>query len=304
MMDSMASSVGRSLSTHSLMVTPEWFLAFVLVTTTFRIRGDHGGENQLVAALQEEVRGVERGSYIHGKSVHNIRIERLWVDVTNGFGSKWKVFFRMLESNHGLDVDKDAHIWLLHFLFLHYINTDADAWMRAWNMHTLSRQGDSHLSPNSLYFRGMAVHGLRGLRPNHTGPSGPNTGSEDATRFSPVGLLDPPILSEQDQMSYGIDWDEFDVAHVIEHHRDRHATDQIDPVSNPFLALDPADMRYVVVPDIRCPFSDYQVEELSTYIVSHLSEEMRSTPDMQARAHAWDLALHYCSNLRDDAFTL
>ncbi|KAH8976525.1 hypothetical protein EDB86DRAFT_3068951 [Lactarius hatsudake] len=235
--------------------------------------------------MDSMVRGVERGSYIHGKSVHNIRIERLWVDVTNGFGSKWK-------SNHGLDVDKDAHIWLLHFLFLHYINTDADAWMRAWNMHTLSRQGDSHLSPNSLYFRGMAVHGLRGLRPNHTRPSGPNTGSEDATRFFTY------------QMSYGIDWDEFDVAHIIEHHRDRHATDQIDPVSNPFLALDPADMRYVVVPDIRCPFSDYQVEELSTYIVSHLSEEMRSTPDMQARAHAWDLALHYCSNLRDDAFTL
>ena len=52
----------------------------------------------------------------------------------------------MLESNHGLDVDKDAHIWLLHFLFLGYINIDADAWMRAWNMHTLSRQGDRHLS--------------------------------------------------------------------------------------------------------------------------------------------------------------
>ena len=32
-----------------------------------RIRGDHGGENQLVAALQEQVRGAERGSYIHGK---------------------------------------------------------------------------------------------------------------------------------------------------------------------------------------------------------------------------------------------
>ncbi len=63
------------------------------------------------------------------RSVHNIHIERLWVDVTKGFGSKWKVFFWMLESNHGLDVDKDAHIWLLHFLFLHYINADADTWM-------------------------------------------------------------------------------------------------------------------------------------------------------------------------------
>jgi hypothetical protein len=78
--------------------------------------------------------------------VHNIRIERLWVDVTRGFGTKWKVFFQMLESNHGLDLDKDAHIWLLHFLFLGYINSDADAWMRAWNMHTLSHQGDRHIT--------------------------------------------------------------------------------------------------------------------------------------------------------------
>ncbi|KAN0135949.1 hypothetical protein V8E53_006401, partial [Lactarius tabidus] len=115
----------------------------------------------------------------------------------------------------------------------------------------------------------------------------------------PVGPEDPPVLSEQDQTSYGIDWDEFDITHVIEHHRNRHATrsDQIDPVSNPFLALNPADMHCVVVPNIRCPFSNHQIEELSAYVMSHLSAEMRSTPDMRARAYAWDLALHYCPNL-------
>ncbi|KAF8259272.1 hypothetical protein EI94DRAFT_1616616, partial [Lactarius quietus] len=235
---------------------------------------------------QEEVRGAERGSYIYGKSVHNIRIERLWVDVTRGFGGKWKAFFRMLESNHGLNVDKDAHIWLLHFLFLGYINIDADAWMKAWNMHTLSRQGERHLSPNDLYLRGMAEHGVRGLRPDAS--SDQNTGSE----------------LEDDQRSYGIDWDEFDVTQSVEHHRDRHATDQTDPALNPFLALDPADMRYVIVPDIRCPFPDHQIHALGNYVTSHTSEEIRSTPDMQARTYIWDLALQYCCNLRDDAFTL
>ncbi len=63
-------------------------------------------------------------------------------------------------------------------------------------------------------------------------------------------------------------------------------------------------MRYVVVPNINSPFSDHQIEELSTYIMSHLPEEICSSPDMQARAYAWDMALHYCSNLGDKAFTL
>lgn len=34
-----------------------------------RIRGDHGGENILVAEHMERARGVERGSYIWGRSV-------------------------------------------------------------------------------------------------------------------------------------------------------------------------------------------------------------------------------------------
>lgn len=32
-----------------------------------RVRGDHGTENLLVAARMEEVRGIERGSYIWGR---------------------------------------------------------------------------------------------------------------------------------------------------------------------------------------------------------------------------------------------
>ena len=33
------------------------------------------------------------------RSVHNSRIERIWYDITEGFGGKWKDFFTDLEAN-------------------------------------------------------------------------------------------------------------------------------------------------------------------------------------------------------------
>ncbi|KAG2030464.1 hypothetical protein BDR03DRAFT_936647 [Suillus americanus] len=53
-------------------------------------------------------RGTERG-YAYRKSVHNIRIERLWCDVTRGFGAEWKDFFLGLEMHDGLDTNLGAH---------------------------------------------------------------------------------------------------------------------------------------------------------------------------------------------------
>ena len=58
------------------------------------------------------------------RSVHNIRIERLWFDFTAGIGSKWKMFFQELEYQAELDVDLPSHIWLIHYLFLDSLNQD------------------------------------------------------------------------------------------------------------------------------------------------------------------------------------
>lgn len=39
-----------------------------------RVRGDHGTENILVAIMMETERGIERGSYIWGRSVQTLHI--------------------------------------------------------------------------------------------------------------------------------------------------------------------------------------------------------------------------------------
>ncbi|KAI0315275.1 hypothetical protein OF83DRAFT_1062411, partial [Amylostereum chailletii] len=220
----------------------------------------------------EEVRGPDRGSYIWGRSVHNIRIEHLWVDVMARFGAKWKVFFRDLELHHALDVNLDAHIWLLHHLFLPAINMDIQAWSGIWNNHTVARRGQCHLTPSQMYQRGILAHGHRAL-----------------FNLALTPPDDPPTLSEE-EAGYGVDWPERNGQYV-------HASEADEcpnRTTNPFDTHVPEHMSHIEVPDARCPLTADQISLLTAYI--------QTIPyiyalDMRSRAQVWDLALQYCRTL-------
>ncbi|KAI9066202.1 hypothetical protein FKP32DRAFT_1566373 [Trametes sanguinea] len=192
----------------------------------------------------EEVRGMGRGSYIWGRSVHNIRIERMWVDVTAGFGHKWKEVFRALEALHDLDVDNDAHIWLLHHLFLDAINRDAHRWAETWNHHVLSRRGQRHLCPAQLYVQGMAEHGQRGILPSN--------------------LDDQALSNAMDYADYGIDWEEMEI-HQIRQHYDLHNPGD-GAHANPFLTEHPVRLSHVEVPTYQSPLTSQQIIELDSWL--------------------------------------
>ena len=58
-----------------------------------RMRADHGGENVLVERDMIAAYNDDESRFIKGKSVHNVRIERLWRDVTRCISIKYKIFF-------------------------------------------------------------------------------------------------------------------------------------------------------------------------------------------------------------------
>ncbi|KAJ7432236.1 hypothetical protein B0H11DRAFT_1760792, partial [Mycena galericulata] len=97
------------------------------------------------------------------RSVHNIRIERLWCDVAWGFGRKWSNFFLTLEFSCGLRPNLDAHIWLIHHLFLPTINQDAVDWAQTCNAHKIHFNNEQTRSPHDMFFFGMIQNGLRGF---------------------------------------------------------------------------------------------------------------------------------------------
>lgn len=71
------------------------------------------------------------------RSVHNVRIEHLWVDVTAQVRAHWADLFTDLKLTHGLDVNNVHHIWLLHLIFLPIINSQLAFFAESWNHHKI-----------------------------------------------------------------------------------------------------------------------------------------------------------------------
>lgn len=115
-----------------------------------RVRADKGGEFTHICRLMDEVNGENRGSFLKGKSIHNVRIERLWRDVFSKVLSKYYNIFCLLEEKNILDIDNPIHLSCLHHTFGRRIQGDLDFWKNAFNIHPI--RTERNCTPKQLWY--------------------------------------------------------------------------------------------------------------------------------------------------------
>lgn len=214
--------------------------------------------------------------------MHNTRIERIWVNVTHGFGGKWSEFFYELESNHGLNVDNVEHLWLLQHVFLHQINMDAMRWAKVWNSHKIQLRGERNKSPEDMFLFSMLQDGPRG--------------------FSRQRGIHNDDLPPDELASFGVDWEVIDDWPTMEHHRennpdeDHDDPEQIDDNLDPFLSTVPLRLSEVLCEAPNCPFTADQIDMFDAELQREVDVDSKS---MLVRTQVWKQALRIAMEVYD-----
>ena len=87
--------------------------------------------------------------YLPPRSLHNIRIERLWRDVRKDTLEFFRRIFMHLEAIDLLDMDNPIHRVCLFIVFRNRIQKSLDETLVSWNNHKVRTAGNK--TPNAMY---------------------------------------------------------------------------------------------------------------------------------------------------------
>ena len=118
------------------------------------MQGDRGVKTFDVARLMVARCGINRGSFIAGRKVHNQHIERLWAEVNRVLSALYIGIFTFLEKMLLLDALNEEHLFALHFVYLPRINEALLEFKQQWNHHGMRTTG--HQTPLALWQTNMS----------------------------------------------------------------------------------------------------------------------------------------------------
>lgn len=118
----------------------------------FKVRSDKGLETKKVAKFVLKNRGVDSNAYITGRSVHNVRVERLWGEV-NKITWRYKNLLHHLQSNGILNLDNYRHIQAVAYIFKPRIQRSLEEFKNTWNFHQLRTVKGDIKTPELLYIQ-------------------------------------------------------------------------------------------------------------------------------------------------------
>ncbi|KZS96525.1 hypothetical protein SISNIDRAFT_463993 [Sistotremastrum niveocremeum HHB9708] len=118
------------------------------------MRADSGTENLEVRRLMIARWGEQHLAFLRGRSVHNVRIERLWRDVREHTLDTFRALFTEMEESRVLDMDNIVHRLALRLAYEHRIRQALEDTKNAYNHHRIRTGG--YQSPLRMFARSRA----------------------------------------------------------------------------------------------------------------------------------------------------